>query len=102
MAPRNSNKIANGLVAMSSGAVLAVYAAGYVRTQSAADLLQGQSTERRRPTVRTPVAEQTAVPAAAAISIEAPAPVKPNVTLARVEVAKPKPVEVASVDSAPA
>jgi uncharacterized protein with FMN-binding domain len=97
MAPRNSNnKIANGLVAMSSAAVLAVYAAGYVRTQSAADLLQGQSTDRRRPTVRTPVVEQIPAPVAAVAEIEAPALVKPAVPVARVEVAKPKPVEVAS------
>jgi uncharacterized protein with FMN-binding domain len=97
MAPRNSNnKIANGLVAMSSAAVLAVYAAGYVRTQPAADLLRGLSTDRRRPTVRTPVVEQNPVPVAAATTVEAPALVKPAVPVARVEVAKPKPVEVAS------
>jgi uncharacterized protein with FMN-binding domain len=102
MAPRNSNnKIANGLVAMSSAAVLAVYAAGYVRTQSAADLLQGQSAERRRPTVRTPVVEQTAVPAPVVAKVETPEPAKRAVPVARVEVAKAKPVEVAPVHSAP-
>ena len=102
MASRNSNnKIANGLVAMSSAAVLAVYAAGYVRTQSAADLLQGQSAERRRPAVRTPAVEQTATPAPVVAKAEAPAPIKPAVPVARVEVLKQKPVEVASVESAP-
>ena len=101
MAPRNSNnKIANGLVAMSSAAVMAVYAAGYVRTQSAADLLQVQTAERRRPAVRTPVVEQPAPPALVA-RVETPEPAKPPVPAAPVEVAKPKPVEVVSADSAP-
>jgi uncharacterized protein with FMN-binding domain len=110
MAPRNSNnKIAHGLVAMSSAAVLAVYAAGYVRTQTAADLLQGQSAERRRPSVRTPVVEQPAVPVPVVADIGAPAPAKPVEAVARVEVARPKPVEVATtaapsppVETAPA
>jgi uncharacterized protein with FMN-binding domain len=107
MAPRNSNnKIANGLVAMSSAAVMAVYAAGYVRTQSAADLLQGQSAERRRPAVRAPVVEQAATPAPVVDRVDTPAPVvpeaKPATRVARVQAAKPKPVEVASVDNVPA
>jgi uncharacterized protein with FMN-binding domain len=99
MASRNSNnKIANSLVAMSSAAVLAVYAAGYVRTQTAADLLQGQSAERRRPAVRPSVVEQPAAPVAAA-EVEAPAPAE----VARVEVAKPKPAQIAPLaESSPA
>lgn len=45
---RNPNKkVANSLVAMSSAAVLAVYAAGYTRTQAAAEKLDTQSEERR-------------------------------------------------------
>jgi uncharacterized protein with FMN-binding domain len=106
MAPRNSNnKIAHGLVAMSSAAVMAVYAAGYVRTQSAANLLEGQTSERRRPVaVRTPVVEPTATPVPVAAPEAAPASVKPEtpvsekaaVPVARAEVVKPKPVEVAS------
>lgn len=48
MSPRSSNKkVANGLVAVSSAAVMAVYAAGYTRTKSAADGLDEQ-TERRQ------------------------------------------------------
>ncbi len=48
MSERNSNKkVANGLVAMSSAAVLAVYAAGYTRTEAAARKLDTQSEERR-------------------------------------------------------
>jgi uncharacterized protein with FMN-binding domain len=49
-----AKKIANGLVAMSSAAVLAVYAAGYVRTRSAADRLEKQTAERRRPAPAAP------------------------------------------------
>ena len=43
---RSSQKVANSLVAMSSAAVLAVYAAGYVRTRPAADRLAKQAVER--------------------------------------------------------
>ena len=50
MAQSSSNKkITNGLVALSSAAVLAVYSAGYARTRSAADQLEAQSAERRPP-----------------------------------------------------
>lgn len=42
----SSQKVANSLVAMSSAAVLAVYAAGYVRTRPAADRLAKQAVER--------------------------------------------------------
>jgi uncharacterized protein with FMN-binding domain len=48
MAQRGSNqKVANSLVAVSTAAVLAVYAAGYARTRSAADRIDAQSAERR-------------------------------------------------------
>ena len=51
MAQRGSNKkVANGLVALGSAAVMAVYAAGYTRTRSAADGFnrsEGQAAERR-------------------------------------------------------
>ena len=43
----SGKKVANGLVAMSTAAVLAVYAAGYARTRSAAAQLDAQSEERR-------------------------------------------------------
>jgi uncharacterized protein with FMN-binding domain len=42
-----NKKVANSLVAVSTAAVLAVYAAGYARTRSAADKLDAQSAERR-------------------------------------------------------
>jgi uncharacterized protein with FMN-binding domain len=48
MAQRPSGKkIANSLVAISSAAVLAVYAAGYERTRSAANRFDAQTAERR-------------------------------------------------------
>lgn len=48
MAQSGSNKkVANSLVAVSTAAVLAVYAAGYTRTRSAAEKLDAQSAERR-------------------------------------------------------
>jgi len=43
---KSNKKVANGLVAMSSAAVLAVYAAGYVRTRPAANRLAAQVYER--------------------------------------------------------
>jgi len=49
MAPTNraNKKVANSLVAMSSAAVLAVYAAGYARTRDAADRFALQASDRR-------------------------------------------------------
>ena len=39
----SNKKVANGLVALSSAAVLAVYAAGYTRTRSAARQFEAQT-----------------------------------------------------------
>src|SRR5580658_4906877 len=50
----SGKKVANSLVAVSSAAVMAVYAAGYTRTRSAADQLDGQSAERRPAMPRPP------------------------------------------------
>ena len=48
MSPSGSNKkVANGLVAVSCAAVMAVYTAGYVRTRSAANQFEVQAAERR-------------------------------------------------------
>jgi len=55
MTQSGSNKKANGLVTASCAAVLAVYAAGYVRTQSAADRFSSQVAERRVAVPDTPV-----------------------------------------------
>jgi uncharacterized protein with FMN-binding domain len=43
----SGNKIGNNLVALSSAAVLTVYAAGYLRTSAAADRLEASSVQRR-------------------------------------------------------
>src|ERR1035437_7380824 len=43
----SNRKVANTLVVMSSAAVLAVYAAGYTRTRSAADRFEAKAAERR-------------------------------------------------------
>jgi uncharacterized protein with FMN-binding domain len=62
MAQHGANKkIANGLVAVSSAAVMAVYAAGYTRTQSAADKFEAQSAARRPGSPR-PVPARSAAP----------------------------------------
>jgi uncharacterized protein with FMN-binding domain len=60
MAQGGSNrKVANSLLAAGAAAVMAVYAAGYERTQSAAEQLEAQSAVRR------PIARSAARPAAA-------------------------------------
>ena len=46
----SNKKVANGLVALSSAAVLAVFAAGYTRTRAAADRFAVQ-TDARRPVI---------------------------------------------------
>jgi uncharacterized protein with FMN-binding domain len=81
----SKKKIANSLVAMSSAAVLAVYAAGYTRTRAAANKLDAQAAERRPPSApaRTPavIAEvRTAEPVAAPARVtegHAPPPTVP-------------------------
>jgi len=55
------NKVANGLVSASCAAVLAVYAAGYARTQSAANRLAAQVSERR---AAVPDSARTTIPMA--------------------------------------
>lgn len=79
MSEREANKrVANGLVALSAAAVLAVYSAGYVRTRAAADRFALQA-EGRRPatpapeTAAQPVLESPKPPASAA-----PGPVLPS------------------------
>ncbi len=83
----SSKKVANGLVAVSSAAVLAVYAAGYTRTQSAADKLDGEgqaaglrSAPRGGP---SPGPTSAALPAIAALAATTsptlPAPATPDV-----------------------
>ncbi|HLX45461.1 MAG TPA: FMN-binding protein [Bryobacteraceae bacterium] len=50
----SNKKVANSLVSASCAAVLAVYVAGYTRTQAAADRFANQGIERRRATPNLP------------------------------------------------
>lgn len=61
------------MVAASSAAVMAVYAAGYVRTRSAAELLDETATARRRP-----AASVASAPPIAAVVRPAEAPIEPR------------------------
>ena len=81
--PRSGKKVTNGLVAVSSAAVMAVYAAGYTRTRTAADLLEGQSAGRRPSPpqqfeqhppaiVQTPPAQPPAAEVGSALPVTAP------------------------------
>jgi uncharacterized protein with FMN-binding domain len=88
MAPRN-NRVTNSLVALSSAAVLSVYAAGYERTKAAADRFTVEATERRP--APQPVAFSAPLPVAEvkpAAPPSAPAKPAPAVKVAP----KPKPV----------
>jgi len=107
MAKRNpSKKVANRVVAVSSAAVLAVYAAGYTKTQTAADRLEAQSAVRR-PAAPVPARAAPVAPVAEAAPVivakaEPAAPVKaepqkaktvetPAATTAAPETAPPPP-----------
>ena len=66
----DNKKVGNSLLALSSAAVLAVYAAGYVRTRAAAERFAEQTEARIRPTVALPV---SGVPVPEATTLETPA-----------------------------
>jgi uncharacterized protein with FMN-binding domain len=87
--PHKSNKkVANGLVAMSSAALLAVYTAGYVRTRPAADRLASKYSQRPIANMASSTqADPTPPPAAP----NRPAPEPPRIVSAPSE---PKPVNV--------
>ncbi len=94
MAPAKGNdkKVANGLVAVSFAAVLAVYSAGYSRTKAAATELEAKSAERR-PAPRA-VAPQVVEPEIPQVTTE------PVVAAARET--RPAPTSVAaSINAAP-
>jgi uncharacterized protein with FMN-binding domain len=77
-----SRRVSSGLVALSSAAVLTVYAAGYLRTRSAAQQFDGEALERRlaAPVTMRPVAPAVSpsavesVPATNPVSAERSAP----------------------------
>ena len=96
--------IKHNLVALGSAAVLAVYAAGYSRTRSAAQRFATESANRRPPSAPTPAASPpvvapTAVPEPVArdttASPETP-PQKHTAAPSRAPRAKPRPVDSAS------
>jgi uncharacterized protein with FMN-binding domain len=62
-------KISNSLVSLSSAAILAVYAAGYHRTGSAADEIEKQTVRRK---AAAPMSATVATPKAAAAEVEFP------------------------------
>jgi uncharacterized protein with FMN-binding domain len=73
-----AKKISNTLVGLSSAAILAIYAAGYERTTTAADRFVSQSSQRRAPTanespVTLPAAAAPASPSAQPVVPETPA-----------------------------
>jgi uncharacterized protein with FMN-binding domain len=77
----SNKKVANSVVALGSAAVLAVYAAGYLRTRSAADRFAAQAAERRPATPLPPVgATPAVVDAGAALASAAPVPPLPVTT----------------------
>src|ERR1700688_2545791 len=65
-----SQKISSNLVTLSSAAILAIYAAGYHRTGSAADKFDVQTAQR---STASPIATAVVAPKAAIPGIEAPA-----------------------------
>lgn len=70
-------RVSRGLVALSSAAVLAVYSAGYLRTQAAADRFESEAGQRRpvvpAPTTAVTGAPQERVPATVATPASPPA-----------------------------
>jgi uncharacterized protein with FMN-binding domain len=83
----SNKKVANGLVALSSAAVLAVYAAGFVRTRPAAERFAQQAEERRppmlpSPSVAPPVVDAQAAPVVVGPTMATPVPTESLVAAA--------------------
>jgi uncharacterized protein with FMN-binding domain len=100
----SNRRAANSLLALSSAAVLAVYAAGYTRTRAAADRFAAQ-TEARRPAPREPRADATphAAPAER-LTPPAPAPaarkrIDGGTARERKRPAKPRSLEAKAIHS---
>jgi uncharacterized protein with FMN-binding domain len=68
----SNRKVANSLVALSSAAVLAVYAAGYERTRAAASRFTVQAEERRPPAPAAPVAAKASIDQPSALPLPQP------------------------------
>jgi uncharacterized protein with FMN-binding domain len=103
----SGRRIANNLVALSSTAVLTIYAAGYMKTRAAAQRLEnaGHRETFDPPALRAPASEPTPRPLAEVVQPQpAPTPVveaKPRVE-ATPAPAPAVPVEVAPAPAAPA
>ena len=86
----NSNKqVANGLVALSSAAILAVYTAGYLRTRSAADRFAVEAAERRSSPPRIAGVERVVEPELPRTVTESEAPARPVARAPRMRDAVP-------------
>jgi uncharacterized protein with FMN-binding domain len=81
-----AQKVSNGLAALSSAAILAVYAAGYYRTGSAGDQFAEKEARRRTP---GPIAGSTIAPSAAPYTIEPSRVVPPPPPLAAPTITDP-------------
>ncbi len=98
---RNPNKkVTNSLVAMSSAAVLAVYAAGYTRTDAAAKQLDAQSDERR-PAGEGRGAGRGPAPAHEVARMEPVSAALPSATTLPDRVATPLPTSAPAIAEAP-
>lgn len=73
--PRSGTRIPNGLLALGSAAVLAVYSAGNLRTMEAARQFDDQGSERRRP--MAPSAEISTDSSASVVADVSEAPSQP-------------------------
>jgi uncharacterized protein with FMN-binding domain len=101
---KSNKKVANGLVALSSAAVMAVYAAGYSRTRAAAELLETKSAERRP---AAPAAAREALPPmepapAPTAQVEARASQAPVPALEAHQAAKPGAIPASALAAKPA
>jgi uncharacterized protein with FMN-binding domain len=98
-----NRKVAHSLVALSSAAILAVYAAGYVRTRRAADRFEFEASRRKRVPVAPAAASPSAstnVPLSAPAVSAAPSPsASPGVT--RSVTASPRPTAAPRAIKAP-
>jgi uncharacterized protein with FMN-binding domain len=98
----SNKKVANGLVALSSAAVLAVFAAGYTRTRAAADRFAVQ-TDARRPMIPAPAAATPPIIAASTKPAATPDPgpdtrTKPRASVRR-SAAKPAVAAIATASA---
>ena len=103
--PGSTRKLNNNLVALGTAAVVTVYAAGYVRTRSAAEAFAAEASQRRPPP-QAPQVVESAEPSSSPVvqplaSTQADSPaatksIKPATS------ASPKPAQPAPGDSSPA